>query len=119
MIRKLSTSKNNIVEYEVDDKITEEENEQVLEELEGLINEYGQIRLLVRLNEMAGVELSAIDKRVKFAKEHLSQIEKYALVSDSNLAEYVSKVSDKVTKMDMRHFAKDEEEMARSWVRDD
>ncbi|MDV2884475.1 STAS/SEC14 domain-containing protein [Alkalihalophilus pseudofirmus] len=118
MIRKLSTSTENIIEYEVDDTLTDEENKEVLDELKTVINQYGKIKILVRLNEMAGVELSAIDDRLAFAKEHLSDIEKYAIVSDGNLTEYISKLADKMTQMDMRHFAKDEEKMARSWIRD-
>ncbi|SES14876.1 STAS/SEC14 domain-containing protein [Salipaludibacillus aurantiacus] len=119
MIRKLETSRENILEYEVIDKLTEEENEQVLDEVRQCIRKYGKVRFLVRLKDMPHTELSAIDDRLKFAKEHMSQIEKYALVTDYDAAEYIGKFADKLTSINVRQFAKDEEEMARSWVRED
>lgn len=118
MIKKLSTSRENILEYEVDDKLTEEENVRVIDEIKVVLRKFGKARLLVKAEKMPQIELSAIDDRLKFAKDHLDQIEKYALVTDSDLAEYISKVSDKVVKVDIRQFAVDEEEMARSWIRE-
>ncbi|WP_096438318.1 STAS/SEC14 domain-containing protein [Alteribacter populi] len=116
MIRKLDSSKGNVLEYEVKSKMTKEENDQLMVEVSAAIERFGEVRLLVRLWDMPGVEFSAIDDRLKFAKDHLIDIERYALVSDSNLAEYLAEVTDTVTGIDLRHFRMEEEAEARAWV---
>jgi hypothetical protein len=118
MLRRLDSSEENIIEYEVTDKITEEENDQMLGELRNLIEMYGTIKVFVRAHSIPTPELSAVSERLSFAKEHLDKIEKYALVTDSRILTALENLIDPATKMELKVFPPEKEEEARAWLRD-
>lgn len=117
MIKQMERSHDNVLGYEVTgDKVTEKEYQQVIGQVRTAIDEHGKVRLLVRVPGFPKSELSALDDRLRFAREHLGDIERYAVVGDSKAMEVLTKMTDKVIRADLRHFAPEEEETAWSWV---
>ncbi|MFC4737915.1 STAS/SEC14 domain-containing protein [Bacillus daqingensis] len=118
MIHMRPQTEGNYVEYEAEGKLTEEEHERVFTELKERIHKYGTIRLLVVLPEFPSIEASAVNDRLRFAKEHLSSINKYALVTDSNTAAAAVTLYDKLAQTDFQTFSPDELKQARTWVKE-
>lgn len=117
MIKKLSTSEGNILEYEATEKITEAEDEMMLREVKQAIDEFGKVNLLVRLVNFPKVELSALTNRFSFAKEHHDDLGRYAIVTDSSGVSAIQSVVNVFTGVEIKTFSLEEEEQARAWLR--
>jgi len=118
MLRRLDSSEENIIEYEVTENVTEEESKRILEELNNLIKMYGSIKVFIRAYSIPTPELSAVSDRLSFAKDHLSKIEKYALVTDSRINTALENMIDPDINMELKVFPPEKEEEARAWLRD-
>jgi hypothetical protein len=117
MIRKLPESRGDLLAYEAAGKLSEEENQQVLDELRDAIARHGKVRLFVRLPEMARPELASLDDRLRFWKDHRRDLEKYAVVADSRALGVLVKLGALLTRIDVRHFEPEEEAEAWAWLR--
>ena len=116
IIRKLEWSQRNVLAYEASGKMTEEENERTLGEIKAAIKEHGKVNIFVRLPEMARPEAGAVDDRLRFVKEHINDIERYAIVGDQKKIKVISSIADKLIGIEIRYFSFDEENEAREWV---
>ncbi|WP_190394141.1 SpoIIAA family protein [Nocardiopsis quinghaiensis] len=116
MYQRLERSHGNVLGYEITSKITEDEYKQLTDELRARITEHGSVRLLVRTQGFPTAELSALDDDLRFAKEHLSDIDRCAFVGDEKSVELLVKASDKVVSTRARHFAPEDEEDAWAWL---
>jgi hypothetical protein len=117
MFRKLDTSEGDILEFETKGKLTDEENEQAMNEVKRIIETNGKIRMLEYAVEMPKVSPTSIKEYLSFAKDNMKNIEKYALVSDSSIASGLVKASDPFTKANFRSFGTEDIEKARKWLR--
>lgn len=117
MLKKLPTSQGNILEYELEGKLTEEEGREATKEVERLIEEHGSINILEYAVNMPKLDVSSIKDYFSFAKENMKHVDKYALVTDSHVAAAAVKASDVVTKANFRTFGTEDLEKARSWIR--
>lgn len=116
MIVRQTGSAPNIVEYFLQGKLSKEENEELLTDLKERIEEHGEVHLLVVLEGVPKVELSAIPERLSFAKDHLKNIGRYALVSDSKVVDAAAGMYDNVTNIEFQTFAPDETAEAKTWL---
>ena len=117
MIRKLPESGGELLAYEAAGKLSEEENQEVLDELRDVIARHGRVRLFVRLPEMARPELASLDDRLRFFKDHRRDLERYAVVADSRALKVLINLGKLLTRTDVRHFSPEEEAEAWSWLR--
>lgn len=119
MIQKLNWSHDNILAYEASGILTKEENVLVYDEIRALIEKCGKVRIFVRLPKMALPELRAIGVRIKFAKEHLKDIERYAVVTNSEFVKKVSNLARFLPRLKLRCFPLHQENIAREWLESD
>lgn len=116
MINKLERSQDNIVGFEASGTVSEEEHQQMYGEMRSRIDRYGRIRVLGKLHDFPKIDPAAIDDRIAFAREHLEDIERAALVTDSTTAAGIAQVMDKLTGVDIRMFDMEEEDAAWEWL---
>lgn len=116
MIKKLETSKENILEYELSDEISKPENDMILREIKQVINAYGKVNLLVRLVNVPKVDLTTLNDRFDFVKQYMDDIDKCAVITDSRVISLVEKVVDTFTELEFKTFSYEEEHEARSWI---
>ncbi|MFY1652429.1 STAS/SEC14 domain-containing protein [Solwaraspora sp. WMMB762] len=118
MITKIG-QEGNVLGYEVAGKLTEQEYHDLYRELRAAIAEYGSVSVLGRLPDdgLPGMELSAIDDRLRFAREHLTDIDRAAVVGGNRVAEWVTRASDAMTPIELRHFDAGAEQHAWDWLR--
>ncbi|WP_088036294.1 STAS/SEC14 domain-containing protein [Evansella clarkii] len=115
MIRKL-WREGNVLAFKAAGTMTVEDNEKAFDEIRKAIRQHGKVNLIVWLPEMAKPEISAVNNRLRFAREHGGDIERYAIVGDQKTVKLLSSAADKVTDMDLQYFPEEEEEKAREWV---
>lgn len=116
MIQKLNWSHDNIVAYEASGILTKEENIQIFDQLRAIIQKCGKVRLFIRLPAIAFPELRAMGVRFKFAMEHLKDIERYAVVTNSLFVKTFSSIARFIPWMQVRCFKLSKEKTAREWI---
>src|ERR671921_2348534 len=93
MIRRLEESSGNVLGWEVTGKVTEEEVRTLSEEFKAAIAEHGKVRVLVRMRQIPRMGLGAWVEDFKLTP-YAKNIERYAIVSYSNLFEWTSKIAE-------------------------
>ncbi|PTL38024.1 hypothetical protein C6Y45_13490 [Alkalicoccus saliphilus] len=117
MNRKLDWSRDNVIAFQIDNKIEEQEYKEMLREVEQLMEQYDKIRIFMKVPDLEGTELSTIADRFKFVKENnMDQIEKYALVGEQKTTQAVTKAVDVLSSINTRQYPFDEEEAAKKWI---
>lgn len=117
MLRKLDESAVNVLGYETKGRVTEEEFASFEGDFEAAISRYGKVRVFLYMPEVPGVEPGALWEDLKFAR-HVGDIERYAIVSDSALAEWGSRLDDALVVGTVRHFDLSQHEEAWRWLRE-
>lgn len=117
MIRQLEASHDNVIGYSVAGDVTEEEYQQAVSEMRDAIARHGKVRLLYRLSDVSPRSfLAALDERFRFLKDHGDDIERVAIVSDDTATEVLSQLTGSIAPIEMRHFSRDEEQTAWTWL---
>lgn len=113
----MSESSGKTLGYKITGKITEAEYQALRAELNRAIAEHGKIRLLVSIPELPAMEWGVFDEDLRFAAQHMNDIERFAVVGDSTLVEWMTKLSGAVVGTEVRHFEPTEMDDAWRWVR--
>jgi hypothetical protein len=116
MIRRLEESSGNVLGWAVTDKVTEEEVQTLSEEFKGAIAEHGKVRVLIRMRRIPRMGLAAWVEDFKLTP-YAKDVERYAIVSDSNLFEWTSKIAEAFIGGEVRRFEDSRYEEAWRWVR--
>ena len=117
-IRIIETDAKNVIGFEMDGKLDADEVEAVAAYFETAMAQERPLRILGRIKRIGGIEPKAI-----FSSDYLSmklralhKVERYALVGGPAwLRGWVALVGPLV-KMEVRHFAPEEEDLAWSWL---
>ena len=116
MIRRLEESSANVLGWEVTGKVTEQEVRTLSEEFKAAIAEHGKVRVLLRMRRLPCMGLSAWVEDFKLTP-YAKDVERYAIVSDSNLFEWTSKIAEAFISGEVRRFEDTRYEEAWRWVR--
>lgn len=119
MVRKLDESTGRVLGYEVDGRIEGDELTTMLREMESVIESEGEVRLLVKLAGFPTTDLDALTEDLSFWLEHGDDIERYAVVGDSTLLDWVTDVGGRLTTVDVQYFAEEDSRDAWEWVAED
>lgn len=117
MLRKLDESASGALGYEARGGITEDEFASFEEEFEAEVSRHGKVRILLYMPEIPGVEPAALWEDLKLARR-LGDIDRYAIVSDSALAEWGARLDDKLISGAVKHFDLSQYEEAWRWLRE-
>ena len=117
MIRFLSETKDDVVGVELSESVGATDFRAMTELLAETASQHGPIRLLVKVDRLEDVAPLALWEEFKFAIEHVKELERIALVSDSALHEAYVKIVDPILPGKMRHFEVEEIEPAWRWIR--
>jgi hypothetical protein len=115
MIRRLEESSGNVLGWEVTGKVTEEEVRTLSEEFKAAIAEHGKVRVLVRMRRIPRMRLGAWVEDFKLTP-YAKDVERYAIVSDSNLFEWTSKIAEAFIGGEVRRFEDWQYEEAWRWL---
>jgi hypothetical protein len=108
-----------VIEVELTGKLTREDYEAFLPEVEQRLKEYGKVRVLMRMHDFHGWRLAALWQDIKFDMHHFRQFEKIAMVGEKRWQEWMSTICVPFTTGEVRFFHSDQLEAAREWVNAD
>ncbi len=107
-----------LVEVVAEGKLTHEDYQKVLPELEAVIEEHGTMRCLVELRDIEGMEPEAVAADLKFDFQHRERIDRCALVADEAWQRKVGEVWGQVMPgVELKVFAREDLREAEKWVR--
>lgn len=116
MIAKLERSAADRFGLAVDGRVSVEQFDVFVPEMEDLIRQYGKIKILFVIKSMAGYGFKEFAADIKFAVRHWSDVSKVALVSDMKWMEIGTKIDNLFTRWEERYFPLDELEAAWTWI---
>lgn len=119
MIEILHADDADIVTIRAAGKISARDYDMAVPELEQAIaNADGRLNALMRLDDLAGMELGAMWKELKFDVSHYDDFGRIAIVADPGFFTAVSRLGSAVTAAEVRHFETRDEAAAMAWLRD-
>lgn len=97
-------------------KLSKEDYEHFVPEVERLIKQEGKIRLLFEMHDFHGWEAGALWEDIKFDYKHFADIERLALVGEKKWEEWMATFCKPFTRAQIRYFDHSQEQDARSWI---
>lgn len=113
---KFNRSSGRVLGCEIRDEITEEEFEKLLREIEEVIIDGGDVRLLVYVPEFPSFDLDLLDEDIGFWLVHGDDIDCYTIVGDNTLMEWAVVFEDLLTSIEFQHFDADDLDEAWTWL---
>jgi len=107
----------NFIEAKITGKLTEKDYEIVIPELERRIEEYGNLRLLIILEDFQGWTAGALWEDIKFDFKHFHDFDKIALVGDRNWEKTATLFLKPFTGAELSYFTMEDLDEARNWAR--
>ena len=117
MFRFIPVREDNIFAVRVSGRLTHEEYQAFLPELDNLIKHYGKISLLIELDQFEGAELVAMKDDMTFGLSHQDKFEKIAIVGDKLWERWAVNLSKPFIDADVKYYDKQEAHEAWDWLR--
>ena len=99
-------------------KLSEEDYELFVPEVERLIQKHGKVRMLVIMEDFHGWDAGALWEDIKFDWKHFSDVERLALVGDSKWEKGMATFCKPFTTADVKFFDLDHLGEARRWLQE-
>lgn len=107
-----------LIEVKVEGKITHDDYEKIIPKLEKIIEDEGAIRCLIEIPEIEGIEPQALIDDLKFDAKHARDIERCAVVTDSNMLARMTKLwGTMMPDTEVKTFSPDDRAAAEVWIR--
>ena len=117
MLSKLKESKGACLGIQISGKVTTEEIDEIIKELEDAIEKHGMIRLLVQMKKWKGMEAMAAFDDFHFLIRHIKDIEVLAVVGDRFWEKLWLGFGALFVKTRTKFFEEDEYEFAWTWIK--
>jgi len=108
-----------VVQVRLTGKLSKEDYQRFVPEVERLIREHGKVRVLVEMHDFHGWEMGALWEDIKFDMHHFRDIERIAMVGESKWQAGMAKFCAPFTTAKIRYFEHGQEEAARQWLERD
>ncbi|QYO65552.1 STAS/SEC14 domain-containing protein [Leptolyngbya sp. 7M] len=117
-IHLLHTNSSNVIAWEIDGRIREQDIKTAVEHIKPLFEKEGKINALVRIKNYGGFDLLAVldDDLIKLKFKSASKIEKYAIVGGAPWMRNFLELMNGVVATEIKVFDTYEEERAWEWV---
>lgn len=112
----METETDGTVVLKVSDKLTKEDYDRCVPELERLAQASGPLRILIRLHDFHGWDLGALWEELKFDTTHQGDLGRVAVVGEKTWHEWGTRLSKPFFKAEVRYFDHHETPAARTWL---
>ncbi len=113
-IHEIATAK--FVEIDLRGKLSKEDFQNFVPEIEQQIQQHGKLRLLVHMHDFHGWTASGIWEDLKFEMKHFKDFERIAFVGDQRWEATLSSFCKPLTSAEVRYFEESQLEAARAWL---
>ncbi|UCE88394.1 MAG: STAS/SEC14 domain-containing protein [Pseudomonadota bacterium] len=120
MIRELPESEGNVLGFEITSKVSLDEEKEWIGKFDKAIEDNGKVSALVVLGEDASWGVKAGLEDLKWVMKHMKQLDKIAVVSDSNVWKWLVALDSPFAKLvgiSEKHFEPSELDDAWTWVK--
>ncbi|QDS90785.1 hypothetical protein EC9_50010 [Rosistilla ulvae] len=104
------------LEVKVSDKLSKEDYEHFEPAVERLIESAGKIKILLVMHDFHGWDMGAVWEDIKFATKHCRDIEKIAMVGETQWEKWMSAICKPFTMSTIKYFDAGQEQEARQWL---
>lgn len=118
MIEKLEQSSGNVIGYKMIGTINKEDYRPMVAELEALVEENGEINLLMDLTEFKWEKVSAWGADMKFGKDFRKSVKKAAFVGDKKWHKMLSWLAEPFFAQEEKYFDIADSEAAWAWLQE-
>ena len=105
-----------ILEVHVTGKLTKADFNQFAPEVERLIGRHRKIRILLEMSDFHGWDPAGLWEETKFGFQHISDIEKIAMVGEKKWQEWVATFCRPFTKAQVQYFDRTAADQAERWL---
>ena len=98
-------------------KLTKQDYEHFVPEVEAMIKKHGKIDVLLDMHEFHGWDGGALWEDIKFTMHHFDQIHRIAMVGESKWEKWMSNFCKPFTTAKIKYFEQSQVSEARSWIR--
>ena len=106
-----------LLEVAASGKLTHRDYEQFVPTFERLVKQHGKIRVLFHMTDFHGWEAAALWDDIKFDLKHCADVERLAMVGDSQWEKAMSVFCRPFTTAKIRYFDATAIHEARAWLR--
>ena len=99
-------------------KLTKEDYQQFVPEIEALIQREGKLRVLVRMHDFHGWTMAALWEDIKFDLKHFGDIERLALVGERKWEAGMAAFCKPFTRATVRYFDEAQAGEADRWIKE-
>ena len=121
MIKELSKSEGSALGFENTGKVSLEEEKELIDKLNNAIETYGKVSVLVVFGEQASWGVKSGIEDLKWIMTHIKQLNKMAVVSESNVWKWLVALGSPFTKLvgiSEKHFEPSKMADAWSWIKE-
>ncbi|MDT8447960.1 MAG: STAS/SEC14 domain-containing protein [bacterium] len=112
----LPQTEGNLAGVRIHGKLSREDIEAIVKRLEGMIDQSGQLRLLVHLDHWKGAELMAFAEDMMFLLRHIKDLIALAVVGDHAWEKWWLELGGLMVKARTKYFEADEMQQAWHWI---
>lgn len=105
-----------ILEIHVSERLTKQDYEKFVPEVDQLVREHGKIRVLFDMHDFHGWSHGAMWEDTKFAFNHFRDIERLAVVGETKWQKGMATFCKPFTKAKVRYFDRSKIDRARTWL---
>ena len=106
----------NVLEITLSGKVTREDYEIFVPQVERLIKEHGKLRMICRLKDFHGWTMGALWEDIKFDWRHFSDIERLALIGEKRWEAGMAAFCKPFTRATIRYFDAADAGQASEWI---
>ncbi|MGK0271829.1 MAG: nucleotide-binding universal stress UspA family protein [Cocleimonas sp.] len=118
MFQFIPVHEENTYAMRVSGKITHEDYQKLLPELEGLIEENKKISLLIEFDDFKGADFAAMKDDFNFGRKHNNDFEKLAVVGDKKWLKWMTFLTSPFIKGGLKYFERPALQDAWDWLRE-
>ncbi len=122
MIEFLPISQGNCLAFRVTDKVSAEQEQHWLDEIQKIIDQEGKVRIMVILEDAAHWGVKAGFADLKFAIKHIRHFQKLAIVSSSQVMNWLVSIDSyfaAIANIKEKHFSPEQQSLAWDWLQQD
>jgi len=105
-----------IVEVRATGKLTTEDYEHFVPEIERLVQQHGKVRVLFEMHDFHGWTAGALWQDLKFDLKHFRDIERLAIVGEKKWEKGMATFCEPFTTAEIRYFDRTEAGEAHKWL---
>jgi hypothetical protein len=118
MITQLDTDSDNIIAFNLQGKLHDEDYQTFIPAVEAAVAANGKVRLFARFEDFHGWDLHAAWDDFKFGLKHFTSFERIALVGDQRWEEWMAAFCKPFSQAQVRYFDAADSAAAWAWLRE-